>query len=547
MKQTLHAPLSRLLREVHAACTEAAATGAPIDEITEIRAHRRANLPRRAVLFGAPAAAATLRPRIARADAGPRVVIIGAGLAGLACARALWLRHGIAASNYEWADHIGGRVTTLRGYFDGGVIAEQHGEFISSEHRRMRALAARYGLTLADVNLHEGQGTEQTGWFASQRYTAAALAQDWQKYAWALFRDAVRQAPSATYLHASHQARIWDNMSVTDWLERYIPGGTQGQFGALCLSNVIDEFGGPPEQQSALNLIYILGYDASDKSGYQPRDTPLLAGSDEKYQVNGGNDQIVYGMAGELPEGAINLGYQLLEVRETAGGRYRCSFATDGGTVEVAADHVVLTLPPTTLRDVKLHNILLTPVQRDALAHATLGSNAKVYLQVAGRPWIADGYNGTLFTDRRVGSAWDAGNIQPGGRRAGLYVGFPGGHAGTSLAARYGLSYGNYAVPAPEALVRDTLAELEPVFPGMKAAWAAGPQKAWVNDGNIDPHLRGAYSYFKIGQYTGFAGAQSLPAGNLHFAGEHTSLQFQGYMEGAVQSGYRAAGEIAGS
>ena len=278
MKQSLHAKLSHLLREVQAACTESAATGVPVDEVVEIRAARRAKLPRRTVLLGGAAAATTLRPRFARADAEPRVVIIGAGLAGLACARALWLRHGIAASIYEWADHIGGRVTTLRGYFDNGVIAEQHGEFISSEHKRMRALAAGYGLTLDNVNLHEGQGTVQTGWFAGQRYTEAALAQDWQKYAWALFREAVRRAPGATYLHASPQARIWDNMSVTDWVERNVPGGSSGPFGALCLSDAIDEFGGPPELQSALNLIYVLGYDASDKSGYQPRDTPLLAG-----------------------------------------------------------------------------------------------------------------------------------------------------------------------------------------------------------------------------------------------------------------------------
>jgi monoamine oxidase len=78
----------------------------------------------------------------------------------------------------------------------------------------------------------------------------------------------------------------------------------------------------------------------------------------------------------------------------------------------------------------------------------------------------------------------------------------------------------------------------------MTAAWAAGPQLAWVNDGNIDPYVRGAYSNFLVGQYTALAGAQSLRAGNLHFAGEHTSTEFQGYMEGAVQSGYRAAGEI---
>ncbi|MEJ0046046.1 MAG: FAD-dependent oxidoreductase [Rhodospirillales bacterium] len=544
MKQTLHSPLSRLLREVHAACTTSVATGVPIDEVLEIRAARRASLPRRAVLLGAAAATAAWRPRPARATSAPRVVIVGAGLAGLACARSLWLQRGIAASIYEWGNEIGGRVSTLRGYFADGVIGEQHGEFISSEHTRMRRLAATYGLALANADAHEGQNSVDTAWFNSQRYTEAALAADWQSYAWRLFHHAVRVAPSANYLHADPRARAWDHMSVTDWVARFLPGGTESPLGALCLANVIDEFGGPPEQQSALNLIYILGFDASSASGYQPRQEPLLAGSDEKYQVSGGNDQIIFGMAGDLPGGAINLGYQLVEVRGLSDGTYRCSFATGGSTVEVAADHVVLTLPPTTLRDVRLANISLTPPQHRALRDATLGTNAKIYLQVAGRPWLAGGYDGTLMTDAAVCGGWDAGNIQPGGRRAGLFAGFPGGTAGATLAARYGLADGDFSQPAPAALVTDTLAQLEPAFPGMTAAWQAGPQKAWVTDGNINPRLRGAYSYFKIGQYTSFAGAQSLRAGNLHFAGEHTSTEFQGYMEGAVQSGYRAAGEI---
>jgi monoamine oxidase len=91
---------------------------------------------------------------------------------------------------------------------------------------------------------------------------------------------------------------------------------------------------------------------------------------------------------------------------------------------------------------------------------------------------------------------------------------------------------GNPALPAPAAMVADTLAQVEPILPGISAAWAAGPQRAWVNDRNIDPFIRGAWSNFLVGQYTSFAGAQSLRAGNLHFAGEHTSLEFQGFMEG---------------
>jgi monoamine oxidase len=68
-----------------------------------------------------------------------------------------------------------------------------------------------------------------------------------------------------------------------------------------------------------------------------------------------------------------------------------------------------------------------------------------------------------------------------------------------------------------------------------------------VNDGNIDPHLRGAWSQYNIGQYTGFSGVEKEAEGNIHFAGEQTSLEFQGYMEGAVRSGARAAREILGS
>ena len=59
-----------------------------------------------------------------------------------------------------------------------------------------------------------------------------------------------------------------------------------------------------------------------------------------------------------------------------------------------------------------------------------------------------------------------------------------------------------------------------------------------------DPHIRGAYSYLAVGQYTGFNGIQGVRQGNLHFAGEQTSLDFQGYIEGALRSGYRCAAEV---
>ncbi|MCY7374085.1 MAG: FAD-dependent oxidoreductase, partial [Spirochaetaceae bacterium] len=58
------------------------------------------------------------------------------------------------------------------------------------------------------------------------------------------------------------------------------------------------------------------------------------------------------------------------------------------------------------------------------------------------------------------------------------------------------------------------------------------------------PWTLGSYSYWKVGQYTAFSGVEGEPVGTCHFAGEHTSQDFQGYLNGAVETGYRAAGEI---
>ena len=68
--------------------------------------------------------------------------------------------------------------------------------------------------------------------------------------------------------------------------------------------------------------------------------------------------------------------------------------------------------------------------------------------------------------------------------------------------------------------------------------------KAFVDFWLENPWTNGSYSYWKVGQYTAFAGMERARQGNCHFAGEHTSIDFQGYLNGAVERGQRAAGEI---
>ena len=568
MARSTHSHLATMLREAHAAVAESEATRIPIDEVTEIRAvraqdareHRisRRDLLKAGAFAGVAVAAGSLAvPRATWAATAPRIVIVGGGAAGLRCAHKLWTKRKLSSTVYEWSDRVGGRIETLRGYFANDQIVEQHGEFISSEHASMLALASRYGLTLdmASTPAAYPSLTDDTYWLNGSRYTQAMLNADWQQFGWAIFNTAIKQVPwRQSYTSSTALGRTWDNTSVPDWINANIPGGMGTQFGKLCYYVTISEYGGPPEQQSALNLTYILGYDDSANGRQiQSKTTPSLYGTDEKWHVHGGNDQITDGMARELPSASIKTGYRLIALKDNGNKTYTCTFQAGASTTSVVADHVVLALPFSTLRQVDLTKANLSAIKRTAIGSLPMGNSTKVQLQVAGRPWNTAGYTGNMLTDLKatapgtpagpaigVDGGWDTTNYQPGS--TGVFVDFAGGMDGANLHLKYGLTADDG--PAPAKMVNDYLANLETVFPGMTAAWNAGPRLAWYHDGNIDETMLGAWSYYGLGQYTGFSGIEPVAEGNIHFAGEHTSLEAQGFMEGAVASGERVAGEI---
>ena len=431
-------------------------------------------------------------------------------------------------------------MVTYRDVFAGGQIVEEHGEFISSEHRSMRRLARRFSLELDDTSVYP-PGAQDTFWLGGRHYTQADLDADWHAFGRSLFRQAATAARlPADFRHHTAGARALDHRSVAEWIDAEVPGGLGSPFGSLCYLDAMSEYRGPPDEQSAVNLVSMLAYDDSAASGLQPKRSPLLAGTDERWHVHGGNDQIVHGMLGELPAGTLRTGQRLVALRDNGNGTSTCTFDGASGASDVVADHVVLTLPFTRLREVDLTRAALSRRKRAAIASLQLGSNAKVALQVSGDPWGDDGFTGNTFTDNGAVGGWSITNYQPGAYS--IFLDFPGGAPGSALASRYGLTADNG--PAPEALVQDRLAALEPVFPGITAAWVAGPRIAWYADGSLDEHLGGSYSYYRIGQTTGFGGVEGLREGNLHFAGEHTSPDFQGFMEGAVTSGERVAAEI---
>jgi monoamine oxidase len=90
-------------------------------------------------------------------------------------------------------------------------------------------------------------------------------------------------------------------------------------------------------------------------------------------------------------------------------------------------------------------------------------------------------------------------------------------------------------------MIRAYLNGFDALFPHVGGVFNGRSYFVWSPG---DPHILGAYSYLAVGQYTAFNGVQGEREGNLHFAGEQTSLNFQGYMEGALRSGYRCAAEV---
>jgi monoamine oxidase len=479
----------------------------------------------------------------AKLDPDAKVVIVGAGIAGLSCAHRLWHECGTRAEVYEWADRPGGRIQTLRGHFDDGQFVEEHAEFINPEHTATLELAQKLHLTLDNTERYPPgvDADQESFWFDGRLWSQESVNRDWRKFGYALFREAAAKAGwPTTYRHSTPSAAKWDQMSTAEWLDRYLPGGSKSDFGQLCISAVLDEYGGAAEQQSSLNLIDLLGGDTSRKSGLQPRSAPQLDGGNEKWHIHGGNDRLISGIIDRLPKGTVHLGQRLVALRSRASGQVVCSFALDGGTQDVVADQVVLAIPFTTLRQVDTRAVQIRPVHRRAINEMGMGSNAKFFLQYSSRIWDQSHQTGNAYSDTIVQGTWDATDYQSGA--AGVLAALPGGTVGRDWGSHYELQ--SYHGRPPARMVTDYLDSFEQIFPGSKALYNGKAFFVWSSG---DPYILGAYSYLAVGQYTAFNGIQGAQEGPLHFAGEQTSINFQGYIEGGLRSGYRCADEIAGA
>jgi monoamine oxidase len=475
---------------------------------------------RRRLLQGAGIAAlgATAAGRFVgqgRASAAPKIVVVGGGLAGLTCAYRL-KQAGYAAEVHEASSRIGGRCWTIRNAFQQGQIAEHGGELIDTGHRELRRLAAELGLDLVDLLAAEAAGTDEGYWFDGAAYTHAQATADFAAVGAKLKADLKAAGYPTLYSSYTQRGYELDHMSVIDWIEESVPGGVASRFGRLLDVAYNIEYGADSSRQSSLNLIYLLGYAPNGPLA-------LFGESDERFHIVGGNDQVPTRLAALL-DAQITTGSTLTAISLTAGGRVRLTF----GTTTVTADKVVLALPFSLLRSVDYSGAGFSPVKQTAIRELDMGTNSKLHLQFTGRVWEALGSNGSTFADTGYQNTWDVTRGQPG--TAGILVDYTGGTIGASFGSG-----------TAQTRAKKFLGQIEPVLPGLTAAWNG---LATLDFWKSYPWTKGSYSYWQVGQYTKFSGSERQQEGNCHFAGEHTSIDFQGYLNGAVESGERAASEV---
>jgi monoamine oxidase len=224
----------------------------------------------------------------------------------------------------------------------------------------------------------------------------------------------------------------------------------------------------------------------------------------------------------------VKLGHRLSVLTEKAPGKLELTFEVDGAERTETAEAVVLAIPFSTLRDVKL-SVPLSPVKKRAIAELHYGAASKVCVGITGKPWRALNSSGTVLSDSAFPYCWDATRMQDS--EHGVITFFTGGTDGRLLGK------------VDDGMSRAAMLEvLNRVFPGVRAAARPGEQVTvpWSDE----PFAKGGYALYAPGQVTAFRGCEGEPEGRVFFAGEHTSLEAQGYMEGAVRSGVKAASDV---
>lgn len=455
------------------------------------------------------------------ASAGRRdnVAIVGAGAAGLTIAFRL-SQAGRSATLYEASNRLGGRIFTRPNFNAAGQFCELGGELVDTNHSALQELAQELGVNVVRLAA-EGQEGEDIYQIAGRQYLQRDMANTQGRGAVARLAQRIAEDQDALLDsddNWTERARTLDALSLRDYI------AALSNHAPAWVTQLLDmayagEYGIPTHEQSALNLVDFIGTDTS--GGFL-----MFGESDEAMRIEGGSSSLTDALAARLgPSITVERQHGLVAVERASEG-VRLTFNGPSETLARTHSHVVFALPFTKLRGVGgVETLGLGEIKLRAINELGYGDNAKLMVATAGRPWLAAGMTGALYSERAQ-IVWETSRGQGG--EAGVLTNFLTGQ-------------------------RDRTAALEGMRAGLAAlAPAAGASvssetTAWM-DWQRQPLALGSYAGAKIGQYTTLLEETGTPSedGRIQFAGEHTSVDFIGFMNGAVESGERVAAALLG-
>src|SRR5690348_1533975 len=536
-------PLLRRIQTLAADFAEAERTGETLEAVQARRFTRRDFLKATGATIGAAALAGPVSALAATGKGSPtqgRIAIIGGGISGLTAALTLQ-DAGITSTVFEASSRVGGRMHSDTTSWLNAQTTEHCGELIDSKHKTILGLASRFKLNVVDLIAAEPVQSTDTDFFFGHYYTQTQANNDFNPV-WNAVKKDLGSAPFPTQYNTFTQAGFdLDHLSLFDWIETRVPGGHTSNMGQILDVAYNIEYGNVTTEQSSLNLVYLLGFQPV------PGNFRIFGASDERYHIAGGNEQLPRAIAASLAPGTVQLNTALTGIVHNSDSTYSLTTRTGNVSTTRTFDRVIMTIPFSVLRTILTSDRAyraagFTPLKQTAITQLGYGKNAKLQLQFNSRWWTSGPWgigNGNTYSDTGYQNTWEATRAQDGA--TGILVDYTGG--GVPLAS-FG---GDPTNPNTVAKFAQTfLSQIEPVFPGITAQWNG---KATLDVPLANPFLLGSYSYWKVGQYTLFSGYEMARqpdpvTGKCHFAGEHCSTNFQGFMEGGAEEGQRAANEI---
>ncbi|HXG26748.1 MAG TPA: flavin monoamine oxidase family protein [Candidatus Binatia bacterium] len=447
---------------------------------------------------------------------GKRVIIVGAGMAGLVAGYEL-LRAGHDPLILEAQNRVGGRVYTLRAPFAPGLYAEAGAMRIPRVHDLTLGYIEHFGLQTRPFVMGNPKGLVYVG---GRRMTAEQADRYPDELGFSVAEHERGKSYGQLWEDATRELRAWieaDPVAGWDRIYREYDGYTIREF--------LESKGwseGAIEMYGVMNFVETGIHNAVVEEFREDFGRHF----EDMQEIVGGSDLLPNAFYRAMPE-RIRFGAEVHAIDQDADG-VTVHFKTEAGRWAERGDYMIVTVPFSVLRQIEV----LTPFSREkqrAIRQLNYSASTKILFQVRERIWEAeDGIlGGATVTDLPV-------------RRLNYPTPDPTTPRGVLLASyTWDQDAARWGAMDEETRLEEALEDVAKIHPRIREVYEVGASHAWYDD----RFANGAFAMFQAGQQTALQADIVRPEGRIHFAGEHCSLH-HAWIQGALESGLRAARAI---